>query len=171
MFPFSTPFAMWSPLRVELVQQRLEEAIGPPSQMFQVKALSGKVSREGVAIYVTPRGRGAQTARVLKARMISDGGGTRLEGQFRLRWGNAIAQLIMFLIVSGVLMNQLFEALERDSGGSRVGALAGPFLLFVVAFGIFLGPIFSPSKDRRLVVGLEMLLASERPKWLDDATS
>jgi len=111
VFPFSTPFAMWSPLRVELVEQRLE-------------------------------------------------------GRFRLRWGDAIFSVIVLMVMSVVFGDQLVESLSSTSSRWR-GSSFFPVLYLVMVFCIFLVPILSRSDDERLTAGLERLLASERPKELD----
>jgi len=160
---------MRSPLRVELVQQRLEQAVSPRWQMFGLKPLSGKVDSRRVVVYATPRGKGDFGARLLDVRLIPDDGGTRLEGRFRLRWGNAIFNGIFLVVMSGCIANAWLESLSDVSKQSTMSSL-GWVLLLVIVCGMVLIPVFSRSADRRLAANLERLLGTERPKELDGGT-
>lgn len=168
MFPFSAPFAMWSPLRVELVEQRLEEVVSSPWQMFRHKPLMGRVEDRRVVVYVTPQGRRSGPARKLDVRLIPEDGGTRLEGRFRLRWVGVTADGIFVVVMTVIGVNELIGALNSDSMRDRRSVFI--WVLFVIIpAGTFFMSIFDRADDRRLIAGLEQLLASERPKELDGA--
>ena len=153
---------MRSPLRVELVEQRLENAVSPPWQVFGLKSISGWVRERRCVIYATPSPwvrNGSR--RVLEAKFIPDGEGTRIEGEFRLK-----RTTMAFTLVFAVMI--LFStaiAVVREVHATGVSVLwhdssLYPPLGLVVILGLssVLGAAMSSDLEERLIRQLNVML-------------